>query len=84
MKAVMNAVYTTVATGGVAKTVVLANARIDDSNKRITTVETRSSNTCSKVIHVQFRIFEFISCLLCNFKSIFAKILNFEGGVNGR
>jgi len=47
--AVMNAVYTTVATGGVAKTVVLANARIDDSNKRITTVETRSSNTCSKV-----------------------------------
>ena len=48
----MNAVYTTVATGGVAKTVVLANARIDASNKRITTVETRSSNTCSKVIHV--------------------------------
>jgi len=47
--AALNAVYTTVATAGVAKTVVAANGRIDASNKRISKVETRSSNTCSKL-----------------------------------
>ena len=50
MKAVANAAYTTTATAGVANTVTDANKRIDASNARITTVETRSSNTCSKVI----------------------------------
>ena len=49
-QALANAVYTSVATAGVTATVVAANARIDASNKRITTVETRSSNTCSQVI----------------------------------
>ena len=50
MKAGMNAVYTATATDAVAKTVTSANKRIDASNKRISTVETRSSGTCSKVI----------------------------------
>ena len=50
MKALMNAIYTTTATAGVSKAVVVTNVRIDDSNKRITKVETRSSNTCAKVI----------------------------------
>ena len=51
MKAVANAAYTTTATAGVANTVTDANKRIDASNARITTVETRSSNTCSKVVN---------------------------------
>ena len=50
MKAGMNAVYTATATAAVANTVTSANKRIDASNKRISTVETRSSSTCSKVI----------------------------------
>jgi len=47
--ALLNAVYTTTATAGVSKAVVLTNSRVDASNKRIATVETRSSNTCAKV-----------------------------------
>jgi len=45
--ALANAIYTTTATAGVSKAVVLTNGRVDASNKRISKVETRSSNTCS-------------------------------------
>ena len=54
MKALLNAVYTTTATAGVSKAVVLTNGRVDASNKRIKKVETRSSSTCSKVIKCLF------------------------------
>ena len=57
MKAVANAAYTATATAGVATTVTNANKRIDASNARIATVETRSSSTCSKVINWLFDYF---------------------------
>ena len=57
MKAVANAAYTTTATAGVANTVTDANKRIDASFARITAVETRSSNTCSKVTNWLFDYF---------------------------